>query len=748
MAEEEQAAVEDEAPVQPNAEEEEAAPQEEEEPVEPIVGLNVLFTSSSLNNFFSRAMLGRLASLGGEDNDGLPKVEKIVAMDWPQGKHGHLPVEGLPERIEMLSVDDVTSDAFKEAVIAADVIILECHNHVIESRQALETLLDTDFVTKKSVIGVTNVLSWSRTEMVEGEVLCEEDYVRRLGHPNYTELQDLEKRISRAHDDYLRTHVLSAGVLYGLGEDHFYDAFKASWEGKPVPMPLLPSNGENILPTIHIDDLVMGVTRLLDPETCGAVSSASRHMLAVDHGKSSVRAMLEAVSMEMSHGEVQTLSEDETLLLKNNDFFSIHQVMEPAALDLLLDGHWRYQGGLIANIKALTEEFKTKHNLPPQRLIVTGPPLSGKTRLVSELSSYYGLPVLDESTIQAAFLEAASLPEEEYKHPEWGSLAPPESEEEGATRRPIEVSAVSDPELLGSLVRWKLSSKEYGCSGWILDHFPLTKSQADAIFLKPPPTLPEGEEPPAEEPPKELEPAFAPNKVFWLEADDDYLNARRAALEPSQQVEGYTDDEAAFQGKVSEYRASQEGEDSSRKLFESETMGEGVFMELAPGSWPDTSVEAREALGPPKNFSGPGHLLSDDWVAPMEENVVDEPLPVPPAIAAIRGEKAEKLANKARDAEIAENQSLYEDAMPLREHLLKVAMPAVTEALVLTCEEQPADPIDFVQRFLFDYEERENRNTVAKAREVKAAAAAKKAAAEAEAARAEREKGAVDKKKK
>ena len=54
--------------------------------------------------------------------------------------------------------------------------------------------------------------------------------------------------------------------------------------------------------------------------------------------------------------------------------------------------------------------------------------------------------------------------------------------------------------------------------------------------------------------------------------------------------------------------------------------------------------------------------------------------------------------------QIAENRALYEGATPLREHLLDVAMPAVTEALVLACEEQPKDPIAFVCKFLFDYE--------------------------------------------
>lgn len=35
---------------------------------------------------------------GGDD---LPKVGKLVAVDWPQGKKGHLEVKGLPESVEV-----------------------------------------------------------------------------------------------------------------------------------------------------------------------------------------------------------------------------------------------------------------------------------------------------------------------------------------------------------------------------------------------------------------------------------------------------------------------------------------------------------------------------------------------------------------------------------------------------------------------------------------------------------------------
>ena len=47
-------------------------------------------------------------------------------------------------------------------------------------------------------------------------------------------------------------------------------------------------------------------------------------------------------------------------------------------------------------------------------------------------------------------------------------------------------------------------------------------------------------------------------------------------------------------------------------------------------------LQIRQAIGVPKNISGPGSLLSDEWVPVVEEVEPDpEPLGVPPAIAAV-----------------------------------------------------------------------------------------------------------------
>jgi len=724
--------------------------------VPPPPRVKVLYTAASLKSLFSTAMIGRLAAMCGEDAapvEGLPQLESLVVVDWPQGKHGHLDLPTLPACVEVLQVDDVADDSFRDAVVNADIVVADTVGHVIESRQALESVLDAEYLGTKTLIAITNILSWARTEVRPDEVLCEEDYVRRLGHPNHSELQDFEKRVARGHDDYLRTHVLCAGALYGCGEDIFGEAFKAAWEGRPVSLPLLPNEGHNIIPTIHCDDLVSMVTRLLLPSTCSEVALNTRHLLAVDDGRATLRGMLEAVTSEMGTGEIVTMSEDETLLLSDAELFQVHQAMEPAAADVLLRGHWLARGGLPANASMLCEQFKQAKGVRPLRLIIGGPPLSGKTRLAEELSSYYSVPLID---MELALREGLDLSVEQGGSEEWAELVT--EGEEGCKVYPA-LKDVPDAVLRGIMQR-KLSSKDCVCRGWILDNFPTTRKLAEAIFAVPPPEVPEGEE----APPKEegwvpdLEEAFLPSKVVWLECDDEYLLGRLQAIEEDQRVQGYTNDDETFQTHIVAWRELQEGktpepvgkpvkgapppeiEISSWDLFQ-KALPEGCCVAMAPGSWPDTSEACRELLGAPANFKGPGHLLSDDWVPPVVEEVIDEPLPMPAKIAAIRKRNADVIKNQAAADEIHENNTLYEGALPLRQHLLETVMPAVTEALVLLCEEQPEDSVDYVRKFLFDFEERQNAAAVARAKEVQAKAKLEKTKEKAEAEKVKREKG-------
>ena len=318
------------------------------------------------------------------------------------------------------------------------------------------------------------------------------------------------------------------------------------------------------------------------------------------------------------------------------------------------------------------------------------------------------MPVID---VQEAIKEAAGMPEESWASPEWGQLITGEEEE----RKVLDVKDVP-PEALRSVLHWKLGLQEYACRGWVLDNFPLTNTQAKAVFAVPPPEVPDGEDPPEVDPEAVpvLEAGFCPTNVISLECDDEAITTRWESIEEGERSPEYADEET-FQATLAAYRALEAGEAAeptgkpakgaapievdmlAARLWE-KALPEGAFLSMAPGSWPDTSQAMREAIGAPTNFLGPGHLLSDDWVEPVEEVqgvrvhgfrgtargwdggrlrvvyllhrlrvvylrltivfhsqvIVETPLPVPPRIAEIRKQKADELADKSSQDEVVQ----------------------------------------------------------------------------------------------
>eukprot|EP00658_Telonema_sp_P-2_P070512 TRINITY_DN59997_c0_g1_i4.p1 TRINITY_DN59997_c0_g1~~TRINITY_DN59997_c0_g1_i4.p1 ORF type:complete len:182 (+),score=61.36 TRINITY_DN59997_c0_g1_i4:89-634(+) len=138
-------------------------------------------------------------------------------------------------------------------------------------------------------------------------------------------------------------------------------------------------------------------------------------------------------------------------------------------------------------------------------------------------------------------------------------------------------------------------------------------------------------------------------------------------------------------------------------------LGEEIVHLVTPAEWPDSTASIREMLGEPNNISGPGNLLSDEWVPPVVELEPEpEPLPVPPQIVAIHEAKAEAITNRVQIEDIERNQNLNKQAQPLRAKLLETVMPTITEGMIKVCEEQPKDPVDFLQRFLLECEAKQN----------------------------------------
>lgn len=106
----------------------------------------------------------------------------------------------------------------------------------------------------------------------------------------------------------VKTYVICAGMLYGAGEDSLELFFKSAWLQNPLSLPV-PGDGSNLVPSIHVADLVTFMLRIADnpPE--------QKYHFAFDCNKDrSLLKIIKDVSVVAGSGAVENV--DSTDLLK------------------------------------------------------------------------------------------------------------------------------------------------------------------------------------------------------------------------------------------------------------------------------------------------------------------------------------------------------------------------------------------------------------------------------------------------
>ena len=58
----------------------------------------------------------------------------------------------------------------------------------------------------------------------------EKDYVNRVASREYAKIKEVEDRVLNFKKENVKTFVISAGVLYGLGEAIFNHHFERAWK--------------------------------------------------------------------------------------------------------------------------------------------------------------------------------------------------------------------------------------------------------------------------------------------------------------------------------------------------------------------------------------------------------------------------------------------------------------------------------------------------------------------------------------
>ena len=253
-------------------------------------------------------------------------------------------------------------------------------------------------------------------------------------------MKTLETHALSLQRDGLRVHVVAAGVLYGDGEQALAPVFKQAWltETDTVTVPAADGVGGNHLPMIHVRDLA------------GTVAATAReegldtpYLLAVDEGRQTLAQATLAVARTMSLGRVYfpPRPEAEALVLASKALAELQvnlrlDVADATPLSLPFD--WHAREGFRANAASLAAEYAAARRLEPVRIVVTGPPLSGKSTLAAALAAEYCVPVITPlQAVQALASDPPQLAGSDSAQPPPGTVqvagqAADEAEEGGA----------------------------------------------------------------------------------------------------------------------------------------------------------------------------------------------------------------------------------------------------------------------------------------------------------------------------
>lgn len=479
--------------------------------------------------------------------------------------------------------------------------------------------------------------------------------------------------------------------MYGEGEELLHSTFKLAWQCSPVPL-LSLADGQNTVPTIHVRDTCQVLYKMAE-EGCEV-----SYVMAVDGAENqTLSSVVEAVAEMLGNGNVVNVPKDEVRLNPDADMLQVDLKLESVTVKEL-GIEWVAETGLVNCMNLVVEQYRQQRGIQPLKVLLLGPPASGKTKYSERLSEEYGVPVLQTKAVLDEMLEKDVA-----------------LSEEAATAKDKE-GRYSD-EFLVKVFQAKLQD-DTSCrnQGFILDGFPKTYNQALLLFGAPKKVLEDGEEP-EEEPEEEAAEDedgedgeqrkkkkkldVTPEFVIQLEAPQETLLSRLQDI-PEVQVTGTHNTEDGFQRRYSAWKTvnSEDSPTTVLRLLE--------HIEMLPldvtdnSSWDRGMKQARIYMGKPRNFGPSEEELKAKEEAAKEEA---EEAAKKQAEEAAKKQADEKEQRRLReeeemarlvDLQQQERELLEVRSIPLRNYLMENVIPTLTEGMIEVCKLRPEDPVDYL----------------------------------------------------
>eukprot|EP01112_Ceratiomyxa_fruticulosa_P007683 TRINITY_DN1992_c0_g1_i1.p1 TRINITY_DN1992_c0_g1~~TRINITY_DN1992_c0_g1_i1.p1 ORF type:complete len:657 (+),score=154.73 TRINITY_DN1992_c0_g1_i1:65-2035(+) len=579
-----------------------------------------------------------------------------------------------------------------EAIKTCSIVVYDIMNDCDEVKDVLQELEHLSFEENKLLVIVSTLMNWAKTPKTgtkdedDETTFSEDDFRKRKPHPNFKKHLFIEKYTLRLKNEKIKSYVVAPGLVYGEGENTLHPIFKTAWLGEPKDVPYI-GNGSNYIPCIHLADLSVLVYQVahLRPD--------DQYILAVDDSNFTQKEIVDAVSKTLGSGSIVQISKEESLLspifkeLSQNDLDILQLDLRTESLVARdLGFQWKAEMGIIDNIDTVVDEFKQKRKLHPLCIMVHGPPFSGKSTLCKAIASFYKIHHIISSSVISEGLE---------------KMDPDEADDLKASMK--DPNFTLPEELLVSFYREKLLSWRCQNQGFVLDGFPSTIEQAQALFA-PHSDNPDGS-PRDDTSPRNVRVKLLPDYVFVLDADDEFLKERIMML-PENMLEGTNNTEESFVKRMNFYKEHNAHEDDS-------VLGYYDSFDVLPLTLKASDSPAnllnhvKKIVGEPKGY-GPSQEEKDalNKIEQEKEKVRLEKYKKDEETR----QKEEEIKRKKKESEwisrlseleLQEKELLEVQSTPFRRYLMDNVMPTLTKGLVELCNVRPDDPIDYLDEYLF-----------------------------------------------
>ena len=556
----------------------------------------------------------------------------------------------------------------------------------------------------------------------------EKDFIKRIPSPKFYHDKMVETLALANTNPNLKTYIVCPGFIYGCGEDLFYDYFKMCWLEIPGKLPII-GKGKNTIPTIHIKDLVSLIRRVIETKP------KNKYIFAVDHTKNRQLAnIIKKLSKGVGNGLVENIDPNTKDIEKKIPHYaelSIDIKVKPSKIfnDERKDDEedeafekrkfqWHCEFGIPENTEKLRQEFNQYRGMHNLKILITGPPGSGKSYISEKLSKFFNIPHFKiNDIIEWGKTFTDELGEEIKGKLEEITNNVKEAEENFAKRPnkkktdlPLDTSQMKKlpDEIVIKILRRKLMLNICRNRGYILDGYPRGYKNAFNLFNE---DTDEAKTPDDPTKYKILE-EIMPNIVIRIDnCDDEFIKQRMKALDDinndPEEIQRRLDRRLKAYKELNE---SKKGEPSITNFFKENNidilgidgkLNEGVILKQCK-----TFLEKNGKVINYQTFDNAYEVVEKENVDKkmVDQKEIREKELLENEYYDIEKSEVKKTYNEEKSSELEKQEKdlLEKKSEVLRRYLAENVIPVLSKGILHVCQKLPEDPVDELAHYLFD----------------------------------------------